>query len=70
MLNLVEMVSGEEEQEEAPCKFGNIITDHACYCHNPKSGYGKCPIWRNGEEWNKENCPVFSKRKTPNQSLK
>lgn len=63
-MNLVEMVA--DEQHESPCQFGNIVDGHACYCHNPKSGVRKCPVWRNfGEDapdkwhnkgnWNKED---------------
>lgn len=46
MFNLVELVA--EEQTRAPCKWGNIVPGHACYCHNDawKEGPRKCPIYR------------------------
>ena len=57
MINLVELA---EEGEQAPCKHGNIIAGHACYCHSKhKDAPRKCPIWRNGEEWTKVNCELF-----------
>jgi hypothetical protein len=53
-INLVEMLG--EEHHQSPCKFGNIVDHHACYCHHD-NGPRKCPIWRNyGEsaidKWN------------------
>jgi hypothetical protein len=60
MLNLVELISDDEEMEQSPCKHGNIVTGHACYCHSeaPKAPR-KCPIWRMGNEWNITNCQFF-----------
>mgnify|MGYP001545960295 CR=1 FL=1 len=50
--NLVELLV--DEQRGAPCKHGNIVEGHACYCHHPDS-VRKCPIWRryseNLEHW-------------------
>ena len=61
-MNLVELI--DDNQHDAPCKHGNIVDGHACYCHHPQ-GLRKCPIWRNyGEhdltkwhnkgDWNKD----------------
>jgi hypothetical protein len=69
-INLAELVAGENEHEQSPCKFGNIIIGHACYCHNESDETPrKCPIWRNyGVEnlgrwkktsWDEEGCPFF-----------
>ena len=66
MMNLVEMIA--DEQYPSPCKYGNIVRGHACYCHH-EMGLRKCPIWRNyGEEdsskwhnrgdWDKDNWDV------------
>jgi hypothetical protein len=63
MINLVEIT--DDNQHDAPCKHGNIVDRHACYCHHPQ-GLRKCPIWRNyGEhdlakwhnngDWNKDS---------------
>ena len=61
MINLVEMVTDKEEQTQAPCKYGNIVEGHACYCHNEKAPYRKCPQWRNGEPY--EECKYFNNNK-------
>jgi hypothetical protein len=42
-MNLVELV--EDEQHPSPCRHGNIVDGHACYCHHGQ-GPRKCPIWR------------------------
>lgn len=62
MLNVVELVT--DEHEDAPCKWGNIVVDHACYCHRDdwKEGPRKCPIWRNFGtsdliKWHKRDWP-------------
>lgn len=44
MFNLVELIAGDHEP--APCKWGNIVKDHACYCHNDDCPFRKCPHWR------------------------
>jgi len=46
MFNLVEMCA--DEQKPAPCKWGNVVVGHACYCHNDEwtDGPRKCPIYR------------------------
>mgnify|MGYP007089917719 CR=1 FL=1 len=70
MINLVELL--DEEQHPSPCRFGNIVDGHACYCHHD-NGPRKCPIWRNfGEhdlskwckgDWDADDwdggCPFF-----------
>ena len=49
MVNLVELIA--DEQHPSPCKYGNIVDGHACYCHHPDTGVRKCPIWRwHGED--------------------
>jgi hypothetical protein len=69
MFNIVEMMADEGEQQEAPCKWGNIVEGHACYCHNDawKEGPRKCPIYRNFEldpakwiqrEWEEIELPM------------
>lgn len=57
MINLVEMIA--DESEPAPCKWGNIVPGHACYCHNDDATYRKCPIWNRGMVWNKLSCEWF-----------
>jgi len=47
MSNLVEMFSQENDQHQSPCKHGNIVAGHACYCHSKaKAAPRKCPIWQ------------------------
>ena len=71
-MNLVELIADESETYQSPCKFGNIVEGHACYCHSKHSDAPrKCPIWRNFGEydlscwkrgpWDLENCPYFVK---------
>lgn len=68
-MNLVELI--DDDQHEAPCKHGNIVSGHACYCHHDSPrAHRKCPIWRNyGEHdltkwkrgtWDEGACPLFS----------
>lgn len=58
MINIVEMIAGESH--DSPCKFGNIVDGHACYCHHESpDAPRKCPIWRScGEsdmtKWRRE----------------
>lgn len=61
MFNLVELVAGDEEQESAPCAHGNIVSGHACYCHDDdwKEGPRKCPIWSN---WGTSDLSKWHKR--------
>jgi hypothetical protein len=67
-MNLVEMIA--DDQHDAPCKHGNIVDGHACYCHHESpQAPRKCPIWRNyGEHdntkwqkgaWDDGKCPLF-----------
>lgn len=70
-MNIVELI--DPDQHLSPCRHGNIVSGHACYCHHEK-GPRKCPVWRNyGEknlskwhkngDWNKEDwdggCKYF-----------
>ena len=62
-MNLVELIADDSEQRDAPCRFGNIIVGHACYCHHRK-GPRKCPIWQQyGEHdkarWHTSECRMF-----------
>jgi len=64
MTNLVEAI---EDTEPSPCKYGNIVPGHACYCHHPVKGtdwklkaYRKCPQWRNAEPY--EECEYYEER--------
>ena len=57
MANLVEFIADDDEQEQSPCLYGNIVKGHACYCHNGKSPYRKCPQWRNDEPY--EECEFY-----------
>jgi hypothetical protein len=62
MFNLVELCA--DEQYQSPCKYGNIVARHACYCHNDDPDTPrKCNIWRSfGEDkshWNTSNCRLF-----------
>lgn len=53
MINLVEMCTAN--QHDSPCRYGNIVNGHACYCHAPVDETPrKCPIWRNYGENNIE----------------
>ncbi len=59
MFNVVEIGAGDDEQHASPCKYGNIVDGHACYCHADHwvDGPRKCHIWRlHGEN------PVFWRR--------
>lgn len=50
-MNLVELAA--DEQHPSPCRFGNIVDGHACYCHH-EQGPRKCPVWRSyGEQADK-----------------
>lgn len=65
--NIVEIAA--EEQHPSPCRHGNIIDRHACYCHAPTPDTPrKCHIWSSyGEhdltKWRKgdweSGCPFF-----------
>lgn len=57
MINLVEMIAGEDEVEQSPCFWGNIVKRHACYCHSDESPYRKCGKWSHGEPY--EECEYF-----------
>lgn len=48
MFNVVELCAPDEEQSRSPCKYGNIVEGHACYCHADhwEEGPRKCPVWR------------------------
>lgn len=48
MLGPVELLAGPDECRQAPCRHGNIVESHACYCHDDawKEGPRKCPVWR------------------------
>ena len=59
-MNLVELFADEEEQKPSPCKYGNIVTGHACYCHHPKA-YRKCPQWRMQSPY--KECKFYKKQK-------
>lgn len=67
-MNIVELIA--DEQHAAPCRYGNIVDGHACYCHHPaEDAPRKCPIWRNYgehdlEHWRvdmdwEDGCPYF-----------
>jgi len=77
-MNLVEMITEDGEQHVSPCRYGNIVDGHACYCHNQYADMRKCPIWRRfGEhdltrwltkgDWNKDDwdggCKFFEPSK-------
>jgi hypothetical protein len=50
-MNIVELAADPDEQMAAPCKWGNIVVGHACYCHNDSPLMPrKCPVWRSGDE--------------------
>ena len=50
-MNLIELCY--DEQHDSPCRFGNIVDGHACYCHH-EQGPRKCPVWRKyGEQADK-----------------
>lgn len=63
MFNAIELIADEDEQARSPCKFGNIIVGHACYCHADhwKDGPRKCPVWRyfgiDESKWHKREWP-------------
>ena len=56
-INLVELIA--EEQESCECKWGNVVLGHACYCHNDKSPYRKCPQWSIKEPYSE--CGYYAK---------
>ena len=62
MLNLVEIISDQATNKQAPCAHGNIVAGHACYCHNDKSPDRKCGLWQAclpDGEWSSESCEFF-----------
>ena len=72
-MNIVELCT--DDQHDAPCKFGNIVDGHACYCHaDSPDAPRKCPIWRNHGEhdltkwkrgpWDEGACPLFCANQT------
>lgn len=71
-MNLVELIA--DEQRSAPCRFGNIVEGHACYCHHPH-GPRKCPIWRalgeHAEGWHDDEqrggCRFFVRLLRPDE---
>jgi DNA-binding XRE family transcriptional regulator len=60
MINFVEVIS--KECKFSPCKYGNIVVGHACYCHHNK-GPRKCPVWHRHagkfENWSVKECSLF-----------
>lgn len=68
LMNLLEVIS--DEQRASPCKHGNIVCVHACYCdYSLPDAPRKCPIyrkygehdlarWRKDETW-QNGCPYF-----------
>ncbi len=62
-INVVEMVAPEDEQGfNQSCRFGNLVEDHAVYCHNDGWLYAprKCRrTWYMGGEARDEDCPGF-----------
>jgi hypothetical protein len=67
MDNLVEMIFGDGPNFCQPCKHGNLVDEHAVYCHNEvwKDAPRKCRrTWYTGGEVRDEDCPGF----TPNES--
>lgn len=65
MINLVELCADDEDQNSAPCIFGNIVVGHACYCHH-SDGPRKCNQYRNGEPY--EECELFEKSDLDNSN--
>lgn len=50
----------EDNSIPSPCKYGEIIPGHACYCyHEDENAPRKCPIWKWDDEWNVSNCNLF-----------
>lgn len=50
----------EDDYVQAPCKYGQIVPGHACYCQNHhEDAPRKCPIWKRGKEWSLVNCELF-----------
>jgi hypothetical protein len=61
MTNIVEVIA--DDQADSPCKHGNIVEGHACYCHHPDRA-NKCPIWKNFgvsdlTKWHRREWPLF-----------
>lgn len=63
MFSLVELIADKSSQ--APCKFGNIVEDHACYCHADhwEEGPRKCPVWSqfgvsDSRKWHRRQWPL------------
>ena len=65
ILNLVEMVAGNEKQSfNQKCKFGNLVTGHAVYCHSEnENAPRKCRrTWYYGKDekdYQDEDCPYY-----------
>ena len=63
-MNLMELFANDDELEQSPCKYGQIVIGHSCYCHHESpNAPRKCFVWRNGDDWNKKNCELFEKYK-------
>ena len=61
-INIVELVSDEEQAFDQPCAFGNRCGGHAVYCHNEAwpNAPRKCRrSWYTGGEVRDEDCPGF-----------
>lgn len=64
--NVVEALADDDETMQSPCKHGNIVINHACYCHNESpDAPRKCHVWRNVLDWNKSNCELFENADSP-----
>ena len=71
MENLVEVFANAEDMRPAPCRHGNIVEGHACYCHHMDGPY-KCPLWFRYTEaveyWNKNECRFFEPKESDDEN--
>ena len=71
MINLVEMICDDDESGPSPCRHGNLVYGHACYCHHTaEDAPRKCPIWKYAlpwerGEWDDDKCPFFESANSP-----
>lgn len=66
--NIVEAIASElgEEMEQSPCRWGNVVVGHACYCHH-QDGPRKCRLYWGGEA-EMTTCPMFERPTPPEGS--
>lgn len=64
MFNLVELIADDNEQSQnQPCVYGNLVEGHAVYCHNHTwaDAPRKCRrTWYTGGKVRDEDCEGYA----------